>query len=621
MWLLLATAPAMAQSPGDLADMSLEDLANIQITSVSKKSESLADAPASVFVISRDDIRRSGVLSLPEALRLAPNLQVARINARSYAITARGFNSISANKLLVMVDGRSLYAPLFSGVFWDAQDLMLEDVERIEVISGPGATLWGANAVNGVINVITRSARDTQGVLLTAGKSAIQQNGAARYGGMLANGGYYRAYAKYGDHDNTRLAGGGSSVDGWHRSQAGFRADWGNAVNGFSLHGDAYSGRLHQLGTEDVEIAGANLVGRRDRQLADGSSLRWQAYYDHTERKQPNRVNEQVDTLDLEFQHAIDLGKSHHVVWGAGHRVAHSRTGRSGGELAFLPETRTMHWTNLFVQDEMALRENLHLTAGLKIEHSTFTDVEHLPSLRLAWKPSAGHLMWASAARAIRAPSRIDSDLFLSGGAVTIAGGPEIKSEIANVLELGYRVQPSSALSYSITAFYSEYDRLRTLEPDPVPPRYVFKNMGEATVYGAETWGNWQVRPQWRLGAGLVAQKLERRLKPGSADISEPDLGSADPDHYWTLRSSHDLAHDKKLDLTVRRVGRLNRSVAPSVPAYTAVDLHFSWQLSPSLELSLTGQNLLDRAHVEYVNGANRSEIERSIFLKLLWRM
>lgn len=626
--LLVLTMPLVAaQPPGELVELSLEELANIQITSVSKKAESIADAPASIFVITSEDIRRSGAISLPEALRLAPNLQVARINAHSYAISARGFNSLLANKLSVMVDGRALYAPLFSGVFWDVQDVVLEDVDRIEVVSGPGATLWGANAVNGVINVITRPARDTQGTMVAGGASSQLKNGVVRHGGAMDNGGHYRVYGKYTDHDNSRLAGGGEATDGWHIGQAGFRSDWGNATRGFSLHGDAYTGRLRQHGMRGIEVSGANVVGRANRQLEDSSTLTWKAYFDHVERKQPDRVIERLDTADIEFQQAMDIALTHHLVWGAGYRLALSRAGKAGIDIAFLPESRTMHWGNVFVQDEWALAQNLHFTAGLKLEQSTYTDAEHLPSLRLAWKPATGYLLWAAASRSIRAPSRVDRDLYSPDNPdVNIDGGRDVKSEVAKVMELGYRANPHAALSYSVTAFYSDYDKLRTVEQDPastaVPQRFVFRNGGEKTARGIEMWGAWQAVSSWRLSGGLVLQKFHSRLKAGRTDLSDLfGFGTNDPERHWMLRSSHDLGDDQKLDLTVRHVGRLPQ---PAVPAYTAVDLRFAWQVRPDLELSVLAQNLLDRAHVEYGSTpgfGQSSELERSVFVKMLWRM
>ncbi|MDB5772767.1 MAG: TonB-dependent receptor [Burkholderia sp.] len=626
--LMMAAIPVQAAIPAsrDLAELSLEELANIRVISVSKKSESLADAPASIFVITSDEIRRSGATTLPEALRLAPNLQVARVDARNYAITARGFNSPFANKLLVLIDGRTVYTPLFSGVFWDAQDVVLEDIERIEVISGPGATLWGANAVNGVINVITQSASTTQGGLVATGASKQERNGVVRYGGALDNGGHYRVYGKYADNDDTQNAAGTSVLTGWQRRQTGFRTDWGNRTDGVTLHGDAYTGRLHQQGTQNIEIAGANLVGRLNRKLAGGSDISLQAYWDYTERNQPNAFVEHLHTLDLEFQHAVRLAAIHNVVYGAGYRVAQDRV-RNDRAFGFLPGALNMHWGNVFVQDEIEILKNLHITGGIKLEDNNYTGTEVLPTLRIAYKPAENHLVWGSASRSVRSPSRIDRDFYVPSAPLVvagaphfvIAGGPDFVSEVAKVVEVGYRVQPTSDVTFSTTAFYAFYDKLRTIEGNASGLDRVFSNKAEGRTRGLEMWGSWQATPDWRLSSGLVAQNIKTQLKPGSTDTSgTTGLANSDPSHHWLLRSSYDISENKELDLTVRRVGSLRR---PLVPAYTAMDVRFGWKLRQNLEFSVVGQNLLDPSHPELGGAPARSEFERSVFLKLLWRV
>ncbi len=624
--LLTAALPVRAAqlAPQDMVDLSLEELANIQVTSVSKKSESLADAPASIFVITGENIRRSGVTTLPEALRLAPNLQVARVDARNYAITARGFNSPFENKLLVLIDGRTVYTPLFSGVFWDAQDVVLEDVARIEVISGPGATLWGANAVNGVINVITKSAAETHGALAAVGASQHEKNGVLRYGGALDNGGHYRVYGKYVDHDDTQRADGVPVLTGWNRQQAGFRTDWGNKLHGVTLQGDAYNGALHQQGTRDISIAGANLLGRMHTRLVGGSDVSLQAYWDYTERNQPGAFIEHLHTLDIQLQHAIKAAKDHDIVWGAGYRMALDRV-QNDKNFGFLPGSLNMYWGNVFVQDEITLHENVRLTAGAKFETNNYTGVEFLPTLRLSWKPAPNQLLWSAASRSVRTPSRIDRDLFspttpfLVNGTPSffVAGGPAFESEIANVVELGYRMQPIPTLTYSATAFYSQYDKLRTLEPNPNGS--IFSNGAEGKTRGIEMWGSWQAMPVWRLSAGLVAQRIDTNLKPGSQDASgATGLATSDPSNYWMLRSSFDIAQGKELDVTIRHSGSL---ASPAVPAYTTMDMRYGWKIRRDLELSVVGQNLLDRSHPEYGAAPVRSEYERSVFVKLLWRI
>lgn len=622
---LAIPAQASLRNSADLAGLSLEELANIPVTSVSKRSEPLSSAPASIFVITERDIRRSGATSLPEALRLAPNLQVARVDSRNYAITARGFNNPFANKLLVLIDGRAVYTPLFSGVFWDAQDVVLEDIERIEVISGPGATMWGANAVNGVINVITRSAADTQGGLASVGASAHERSGVLRHGGTLDNGGHYRIYGKHADYDDVERADGTRVLTGWRRQKAGFRADWGDAADGIKLQGDLYDGRLHQQGTADIRISGANLLGQINRTLDDDSSVNLQAYWDYTERHQPGAFNEHLNTVDLEFRHAFDMGAAHHLMWGGGYRLAMDRV-QNANAFAFLPESLDMHWANLFVQDEIALRDDLKLTAGLKLEDNSYTGVEALPTLRLAYQPSDQELLWGSASRSVRAPSRIDRDLYapasplIIGGVPRhiIAGGPEFDSEVAEVVEIGYRSQPSASLSYSLTAFHAFYDKLRTLERNPSGFDSIFGNLAKGKTRGIEMWGSWQASSAWRLSGGLVVQNIDTSLKPGSTDTSgTTGLAPNDPSHYWTLRASHDISENQELDLTIRRVGALHES---GLPAYTTADVRYAWDIRPDLEMAIVGQNLLDSAHPEFGTAPGRVEFERSIFVKLTWR-
>jgi iron complex outermembrane receptor protein len=637
-WAMVYALAAFAFIPGhaaemrvaDLADLSLEQLANIEVTSVSRRAERLADAPASIYVITSEDIRRAGVTSLPEALRLAPNLQVARSSASGYAITARGFNSTTANKLLVLVDGRSVYTPLFSGVFWDTPDVMLEDVERIEVISGPGATLWGANAVNGVINVITRSARASQGALLGAGGGNRESGGAVRYGGKIGTDGHYRVYGKFFDRDNTERANGTEVRDGWQKGQVGFRADWGGASRGFTLQGDAYTGKLDQAQPGRTSIDGMNLLGRWNQRLAGGSDIRLQAYLDHTERDVPGTFGEVLDILDVEFQHGIQLAASNRVLWGGGYRYARDRV-QNSAVLAFLPADKNLDWANVFVQDEIKLSATVELTAGLKLERNDYTGWETLPSVRLAWKPSADQLLWTALSRAVRAPSRLDRELFAPGNPpFTLLGGPNFRSEISNVFELGYRAQPASAISYSVTVFYHDHDHLRSLEPAPggtcvsltaAGSTCVLGNLIEGTTKGVETWGSYQVTRKWRLTGGAVYLDQDLERKPGSLDPTGPSGLGNDPSYQWQLRSAMNLTDRHEFDIIVRGVGALP---SPAVPSYTAVDARLGWRATRDIELSLTLQNLFDDKHPEFGSATGptvRSEYERGVFLKLLWRL
>ncbi len=583
----------------DLADLSIEELSNVQVTSVSKHAERLADAPASIFVITGEDIRRSGATRLAEALRLAPNLEVARASANSYAISARGFNNTT------------VYTPLFSGVFWDAQDVMLEDVERIEVISGPGAALWGANAVNGVINVITRRSSDTLGAVAYGRAGNLERGYGARYGGTLGEGGSYRVYGKSFDIFNTSNAGGVSASDGWSKGQVGFRTDWGTAANGFTVQGDAYRGSLSQLMGDDSSISGNNLLGRWNRDLAEWGQLQVQSYFEHTERDIPGTFADSLNIFDVEFQHGLRAIGGHRLTWGGGYRYGDDHVTNSAA-LAFLPADRRLRWANVFAQDEIALQDNLRLTLGAKFENNYYTGTEPLPSARLAWKPDAQRLVWGAASRAVRAPSRIDRDLFFP--AIGLAGGPDFVSEVVKVFEVGYRAQPAPQATYSISVFHNIYDRLRSVEPAP-GGGVVLGNKMEGTGDGLEAWGSYQAARIWRLSAGAFFLRQRLRLKPDSGDTNVSAAGN-DPAHQWLLRSSLDLTNRTELDIAVRRVGALPN---PSVPAYTAADFRYAWRVLRELELALVGQNLFASSHAESGNAATRSELARGAYVKLKW--
>jgi iron complex outermembrane recepter protein len=617
-WLLLVLSSAVCAQPArDLADLSLEELANIEITSVSRRAERLADAPASIYVITNEDIRRSGATSLPEALRLAPNLNVARVDAFQYAISARGFNNSIGNKLLVLIDGRTVYTPLFSGVFWDQQDVMLEDVERIEVISGPGATLWGANAVNGVINVTTRSARDTQGGLLVAGGGNLEAGGAYRHGGALGAEGAYRAYAKVSQLQNTKQARGTAVPDGRDWGQAGFRADWGSRSNAFTLQGDAYSSRAEDRGVvlgfplRRVEASGANLLARWTRQLSESSDFQLQAYYDQAKREDAVLFQPDAQIFDLELQHGI-RGGAHRFVWGGGYRSGRD-TVEDGILTGFRPKSKELEWYNVYAQDEFRLSETLELTAGIKLEHNDYTGTEYLPSVRLAWKPTPERLVWGAASRAVRAPSRLDREV-MSPLFGNIAGGPNFESEVADVYELGYRAQETRSFTWSATFFHHEWDRLRSGTSVPV----FIVNQIQGQAYGVEAWAAWQVARGWRLSGGFFTLRKNLELEPGSTDpvgVNNPNLAN-DPEYQWTARSSHDLGARQELEIAVRHVGKLS---TPVVPAYTALDLRWGWKVSRDLQLSVTVQNAADPSHPEFGAAPARSEIARGFLVAAKW--
>jgi iron complex outermembrane receptor protein len=612
--LLMPAAARASDQDEALADFSLEQLSNIVVTSVARQETRLGSAPAAVYVITNNDIARSGASSLPEALRLAPNLQVARRDAGGYAISARGFSTALSNKMLVLIDGRSVYSPLFSGVFWESQDVDLADIERIEVISGPGGTVWGANAMNGVINIITKSARDTQGGLLQAGGSRYAGRGMVRYGGKLADKVWYRAYAKTTRKEDAFDHAGTTSIAG-RRSQAGFRVDAEGDGHSFTVSGDAYEGRFQQLQLADIVTSGASLLGRYTAHVA-GGELRVQAWLDQTRRDQPS-AKSRLDTADLEIQHMLHIGARHQLAWGGGYRYSEDHE-QNRGVLVFSPGDRSLRWASAFLQDEIALTGSLRATLGAKVEHNSYTGSEVLPSARLAWEMTPERMLWAAASRTVRAPSRIDRDVMqllpgrTQGPPYALAGGPDFRSETAQVIELGYRAQPSASLSYSATLFYSDYDHLRTLEPG-TGQGALFENLGQGRARGLEVWGNWQPLQTWRLSVGGVLQNVETSLKPGSRDVAmQTSLANDDPRSYWSVRSSHDLPFDLRADLMLRHVGALPH---PVVPAYTELDTRLSWNMRPDLELALVGRNLLHDRHTEFGDPRNRLEFARSVML------
>lgn len=620
--LTLCCAAAHADDQ-DLPSLSLEQLSDVVVTSVSRQEERLASAAASIYIISAADIARNGILTLPEALRLAPNLQVARVDARNYAITARGFNTPFQNKLLVLIDGRSVYSPLFSGVYWDAQDVLLSDIERIEVISGPGATIYGANAVNGVINIITKSSKDSQGGFVAAAGGDDVRTGGMRYGGRIPNG-HYRLYAKAIEVDDTLTAAGVDTNTGFRRQQAGFRADWDLGEVGLRVSGDAYEGHLGQTGTRDIAISGANLTAALDTRLAGGSDLHLALILDHTERNQPNAFFERLDTVDLSLQHNVRLGERHRLSWGGGYRSAKDRVA-NGPILGFLPGELRLNWTNLFAQDEMTLSPTLKATVGVKFERNHYTGLEHLPNVRLAWTPGTRHLVWGSLARSVRAPSRIDRDLYaptvpaVVNGVpqYAIAGGPEFVSEVVKVAELGYRSQMTDTFSYSVTLYRGDYDRLRTLEPR-AQGGSVFRNLGQGDSKGIEAWWRWQPLSNWRLSGGVVVQDVDLAFKPESRDASaSTNLANNDARRQWFLRSYFDLSDAHKIDFSLRYNSGLPN---PAVRAYTELDAQWTWSVSPRLDVALVGKNLLHSSHAEFGLAQGASLYERSAMLKLVHR-
>lgn len=640
----------------DLFQLSLEDLGKISVTSVSRKSESLSTAAAAVHVITQDDVRRFGVVSLPEALRMTPGLEVARANSRQWAISARGFNGTFVNKLLVLMDGRTLYTPLFSGVFWEETDAVLEDLDRIEVIRGPGATQWGANAVNGVINFITKSAKETQGTLISGGGGLEERAfGTVRYGGRITSNVFYRVYGKYSNHDEFTSTDGEGAADNWWMSQGGFRLDWEAAErNRLTLQGDYYSGDLNSQIRRHLpppfgfaeksqgKAEGGNILGRWTHDFSADSEMSVQMYFDRTDRE--FGIGREIrDTFDVDAQHRFQMGFRHEVVWGAGYRFSVDDITGSPEFMVNDPSVG-LQLVSAFVQDELTLvPDRLRLTLGTKVEHHDFSGFEFQPSARLAWMPDSRQTLWGSVSRAVRTPSRLERDLTFYAdpprqivllplpALFPVSGDRRLDSEELIAYEIGYRVQLHPRLSLDWTGFYNVYDRLRDAmrlgaelqlspsnQPYLVVPFVVNNNLsGEA--YGTEVASRWQPLDFWRLRAGYTFLRLNLDTGNPKPAPGESDAGGS-PQHQFFLWSDLDLGSRVEWGLGLRHVSSLSFQ---NIPAYTELDARLAWKPTRNCELSLVGRNLLDSHHREFRPNSftiPNVEVDRALYAKVTLR-
>jgi iron complex outermembrane recepter protein len=638
--------------PSDLTDISIEDLMSIKVTIASKQEEELRRVAAAIHVITQEDIRRSGATSIPEALRLAPGLHVARVDAHNWAISARGFNDVFANKLLVMIDGRTVYTPLFSGVFWEVQDTMLEDIDRIEVIRGPGATLWGANAVNGVINVVTKKAEDTQGWLASGGGGSEERGfGAVRYGGKAGENTFYRLYGRYHLRDDSALATGFSANDAWEIGQGGLRVDWvPTEVSRVTFQADGYAATENQTYTrfspvaphapstvrDAGSVAGGNVQARWTRTISDESELTLQSYYDATHRDTVIFAEDR-HTYDLDLQHRFALGDRHRLIWGAGYRIsADSIRNADNFEVSFSPPRRTTQLGSFFLQDEITLVEDrLALVLGSKFEHNDFTGVEVQPSGRLVWTPNERHTLWGSVSRAVRTPSRAEDDVRLNQPSPPLApvpltsifGSRGFGSEELLAYEIGYRVQPHRRLSLDLAAFYNDYDDIRSAETtgfSPGPPAHiviVVANSIFGETYGGEAAATWQAADWWRWHVGYTYLQMQMHTRAGSTDTTTAaGIEGASPHHQISFRSSMDLPANVEFDIGVRYV-----DVLPSrgIAGYAVMDARLGWRPRKNLELSLVAQSLLDNQHPEFgptFIQTQATEIQHGAFARVTWR-
>ena len=632
---------------------------NIEVTSVSKKAQKMSQAAAAVFVITQEDIRRSGATNLPDLLRMVPGMDVSQINANDWAISARGFNQQFSNKLLVLIDGRAVYTPLLGGVNWDTQDVPLEDIERIEVIRGPGATVWGSNAVNGVINIVTESARETQGGLVKAsgGTEGLAQV-TAQYGGTMRTDAGYRVFAKYLNRGSLPAAGGGSGEDEWHLLHGGFRADTNiSPKDSLTVQGDLYTGEeggviIHlfsvnppAIGNLNVitDFSGGNVLGRWNHTFSSRSDTTFQFYFDNYKRNGPASL-ETRNTLDFDFNHHWAWGSRQDVVWGAGYRRTWDQDVGTVDQ-AFNPPNTALQLFNFFVQDTISLQpDRWSFTVGTKVENSYFTGYELQPSVRLAWTPSKRLTFWSSVSRAARTPDRRDKDLIASlavfpdpaGSAtpveVIVFGNPQFQSEHVLAYEAGLRAQPNARLSLDASTFFNRYDHLETLEqgqkmfqPNPAPARFVvpivFGNLMYGTTEGGELSANLKVTDRWTLSPGYAFLEMHLHTKPSSQDTSSAaETQGSNPQRQAQLRSHVDLSHGLSWDAGAYFVSALP---VQGVASYTRIDTQLRWKFAERAEISLVGQNLLRDHHLESMDEltiVNSALIKRSAYAKFTWR-
>jgi iron complex outermembrane receptor protein len=649
---LAISVPAQAQ--GDLAGKSIEELMDIKVTSVSKKEEKLFQTAAAVYVITQEDIRRSGMTSIPDLLRMVPGLDVARIDGTKWAVGSRGFNGRFTNKLLVLIDGRSVYSPDTSGVYWEALDLPLETIERIEVIRGPGGTLWGANAVNGVINIITKKAMDTQGGLVTAGGGSEDRGfGSLRYGGKLGSQAYYRVYAKYLNTSGLLLDDGGAASDGKSSAQGGMRLDWQPSTrDSLSFQGGIYDVSLKERpslvsaqapftlpGLSSSELKGGDLLGRWSRVFSERSDTALQVYWDRSYHNVYG-VGIRLDTVDLDFQHHLVFGARQDVVWGLGYRLVAASTNSSTGVPVLTSKAGRTQLFSGFLQNEFTLvKDRLRLTAGAKVERNSFTGFEIQPSVRLLWTPSKHQTVWAAVSRAVRTPSLADDALQISlttlpapdGTPVVldIFGNPNFKSETLLAYEVGYRAQRGK-LSLDVATFYNVYGKLQTSQAagGPIfefaPPHLVLTttlgNLAGARTYGVEVSANCNVTTNWKVSAGYSFLRMQSYSNSAIPGVTPPSPGD-NPQHQFQIRSYYNLPHKFELDAGLYRVSALP---SQAVPAYTRLDLRLGWRPAESIEFSVGGQNLLHKGHEEFnatdIGIIDEDLVRRSVYAKLTWR-
>jgi iron complex outermembrane receptor protein len=610
---LLSVIARVASAQEDLKRLSIEELMRIDVTTTSRQPQPVGTTAAAISVITGDDIRRAGATTIADALLLADGVHVARFNNGTWAISPRGFNANTANKLLVMIDGRTVYSPLFAGVFWNMEDYVLGDIDRIEVIRGPGAALWGSNAVNGVVNIITRHSRDTQGTLVSLAAGNEDPLVAEFRYGATAGTMTWRAYAKVASRDDQRLASGAAADDGRRRGQLGFRLDGGApASSSWMLKGDAFHSRDDLLDRPSAEFTELDLQGRWSAPLG-GSRLDVQSYYRREYRRVPQQLTHHIDVFDLDGQHTITIRRRHQIVWGGGVRVNRDGT-HPGPTLSFDPVARVYPVGNVFAQDDISLiPERLFLTVGVKYEHNAFSGGEVQPNVRMRYLMPRNQIIWGAASRATRRPTRFDDDIRVSApnGAALVVGSDDFVPESLRAGEIGYRIQPTALFSLDATAFVHHIDELRSQDLLPTGPPVVVGNSLDGHVRGFELGVNVQPVDWWRTHVGYTRLDTEIRRPAGSRDIGGGVTEANDPKQFVGLRTSLDLPHRIEVDAMLRAVGALPN---PAVPSYAELNIRAGWWVRPHTEVWLAAQDLLHARHPEFgTDSPTRTEFERAV--------
>ena len=645
----------------ELLDLSLEELSQTRVvapalqqvvTTVSRQKSTVARTAAAVFVITPEMIRRSGARNVPELLRLVPGLQVAQIDSNKWAISIRSLNQRFANKLLVQIDGRTVYTPLFGGVYWDAQMIMLEDVERIEVVRGPGATVWGANAVNGVINILTKHSRDTTGALVSVGGGKEYRNFAnGRVGGHANEDLHWRVYGKHLDNDSaftgstSQIPGfappAGQVHDDWRQDRGGFRMDWTPSdCDEVTFQGDFYNGTsgnrslfptpgpapFTRINDFDSRLNGQNVLLRWRHEIDDESDFQLQSYFDRTKRA-ALILDEDRNIFDIDFQHRLPIAERHRLIWGAGYQTSRDTLVQDGYVLAITPAEKSINVMGCFVQDEIEIvQDELYFTVGSKFENNTFTDFEYQPSGRLVWTPNEREAYWGAVSRAIRRPTRVDNDIRLrilnplsspTGIHPLVVGNENVVSEDLLSFEIGYRSQPTEHFSWDITAFHNDYNDLSSIVPlVPFPPQLTFGNEQNGRSLGVELTANYQINDCWRVYGSYSFVNLNLVASDGARNER------VDAQHRANLWLAGELSDDVQLDVMLRYVDAINVS-SVAIPSYLEMDIRLGWQATDSLELALVGRNLLDNHHPEFLGemftGDIGTEVERSVYGLATW--